>query len=670
MLTIAALLLLQAAVYTLVQARVTVDLPDSLAATLKCAIGADAVVVATHPKSVLALQCSNPESLLSCDAAGVEPMDVPIGDVCRTGQLQVRQASAVTISAIANTPVVVEWLSMNTAQKTMAVLARRQLLTTDIFQLQVAVSDDRYVRFIRERASPVTVRSRDLVKDIAWTLPAPRGGGELVLVSADALILPSSYRLAGSTVAARDIRVSRFIAEQGLPAGEFDIQRLYKGSVTGRSLHATIETERSTVRFVPFEDVGGVTLTATAPACAQANALRLTKLVSLPGGGTAREHVARLTDPSACTWTIEGLGPGRYEASAMSSEGLAGNEEFDVEGQSVTRVTLRPAGVIVEGRLTYNDAPIDNAHLRFSRDGGAAQTQVVTNASGTYRLALDRPGEYRVIMADDSFAMQGTSRHFVEGTNGFEWDLEGGSLEVRLKGWNQASPAVVNIIGDDSSVSRSLRPGAEPTIRIRGFKLGEYKVAAQQEHIGLVSELVAVRLTASRLEAIVTLDLTSPKRRLVLRDGTGRPVSGAVLRDAVPEAIEVEPGVYAIHGVPPGAALRIKPPAGYVPTCRIIPAGDLVDVTLQAGRVAELVMPVGIARITRQAGAFIDVPTSECPVPLTDFWTQPLPGDEREPARFVVEGFPIVPFLMFEARGRRARIDASGRIVLPALDAR
>ena len=119
--------------------------------------------------NTLAFGCPAHDEGVRCDFVGAEPLDVRLDAVCQTRALPARAAKPVMVRMSEHRPVTVDWVTMAWQPPGVRLVAARTIKPGDPVTLLVADDEDRFVRFSREGASPVTVPSRDL--------PAPGDGG-------------------------------------------------------------------------------------------------------------------------------------------------------------------------------------------------------------------------------------------------------------------------------------------------------------------------------------------------------------------------------------------------------------------------------------------------------------------------------------------------------------
>lgn len=566
----------------------------------------------------------------------------------------------------------VEWLELTPAGEVRVTEARTARVNASLL-VPVVEDASRFVRFSRPGASPVTVPAADLLREPQWTLPDPRPGGELAAFIEPAPVLPTSYRLSGPTPVTIDATGRSFVSAVGLPEGAYELLPMYQGDILGEKAQVSIAHATSTTILRKAADVGGAVVTAGPGVCAPDSFFMIRRLFLASLAGIPSFNSETSPDNRGCTWAVGGLLPGRYEAT-LSGAQHSTRIEFDVVTQIVTPVALPAPSVIVSGRVTYNGRPMVRASLQWALGGTGVGT--ATDANGEYRGTLAAPGEYVVMLSSEPVTSAVTRVVLAEGPNTFDWALTGGALTIRVHGWNQASPVSIDVRSANSVGSHTLKPGDEPVVENAEYKLGTYVVSAYQEGVDLLTrQKKTVTLDERNPEQTVDLDLVPGRVRLILRDAAGRPIAGARVRDLSRTGFdfarmgfldEIEPGTFRLDGIDAGAVLQIKPPSGWAPACRTMPAADTLEVTLARGRRADVQLPPGEDYLTSRLGALVELEGSDCPVALTEFSSRKVPTPPGQPARYVLEDFPTARTLVLEIDGRREQIAApeGGPIVL------
>jgi hypothetical protein len=620
-----------------VETVIDIALPQYAASTAcSTSAGSANLVIAGAHGHTLRVSCPAPLVSLRCSGAGVEPLEMPLTEVCRTRRLPLQAARDARILVGQRVQLGIEWLSLTAADQ--HVIATRPVVAEGELSLPVAATGDRFLRFSRAGASPVTVPTALLLASRSWRLPDPQLGGELVALITSATVLPVTYHITGGR--SEDIgRHDRdVIAVSGLPAGAYEVIPEYEGGLKGATVPVNIQAATSTVVALKSEPVGTASISAASTACTSATEFGL-QYVARTAWGTVRTDAFRTSALSACRWTVSGLKPGRYDAWLRGASGSAGSQGFDVEPQRQVAVTLAPPTVNVSGHVTYGDAPIGNLSITFMRDSDGFAVRTTTDNSGTYSLSLDGAGPYRVVLHDD---MLSESRHasLTQGENSVDFAIKrGATLHVRVLNPQSDGAATIDIRSEASSGFLSQKTLATGTNEVSWSALdfGSYDVSARQG--ALAAAIKTITLDPDHAEGFVDLELDENRSTLRLHDEAGQAVTDARFYFLIPPPPQLSPGVYALQGVAPGTQLRIRASASLVPACRVAPHDQSIDVALARGRPITLQLPAHVAGLGTYRGSLI-LDGSDCPIPLTDFASVPLPVAPTEPSRFLIQNFP------------------------------
>ena len=164
------------------------------------------------------------------------------------------------------TDLTIEWLRLRSRGE-LSVDAMWQFPLALRVPLPISLDPDRFVRFSRPGASPVTFRASDFFRE-NWKLPDPVPGGELLKGVEAASVMPVLYRVTGSAWSANVVPDARaVISVPGVPEGSYLLSPIYEGGVSGRSLSFEISMSGSTVLAMEKEDVGAVRFTLDDRAC-------------------------------------------------------------------------------------------------------------------------------------------------------------------------------------------------------------------------------------------------------------------------------------------------------------------------------------------------------------------------------------------------------------------
>jgi hypothetical protein len=657
----------------------TLTLPAWVGAT-RCHLERSGTVVAEREARDQVLPCPATGGLLRCDFGAAEPVDAPLADVCRTARLPLTPARRASVAMDPVETVIIQWLEL-AREGEVRLLATRVMASTGLAEVSVASRPYRFVRVVRAGAAPVTVAASELLRAGRWRVPPRQPGGEIVARIEAARVLPATYRLRGPMAVEVTPRDTWF-AISGLRPGLYQVLPVYEGALTGHPMLAEVRDEDSTVVVIQGEAVGGVRLAADVGVCAQSSELRLAQVVERPGLSrpAAIRSVAALPAASGCEWRVTGLAPGRYRATLLGSSGTVVGADFQVFVQELTEVSLRHPGVTVSGRVRLNDRPLGDARIEFTAVGRPGRLPVVADvdAAGQFFATLPEPGRYHVRLLRRKQVILGqTDEIEVEaGPNLFDWALTGGSIALRIHGWDRQPRLLVRMILERPSTPQTVMFTTEvdhddlyPS-RFEGLAFGTYRVAVLQQdrsspRVLRASREARVTLEPGHADATVDVELLENRAVLVVRDEAGAPVRGAQVTP-VPSFDERSPGVFSLNSVARGTPLRIRAP-GLVPTCRLAPGEGVLAVVLRRGRPVVL----EFSRPTTPTPGYLLLDGSECPVPLSLFEAHALPPAHDGVARTRVENFPPaggVTFLWMPTGERQALVVAEGdrvRIEIP-----
>jgi hypothetical protein len=383
--------------------------------------------------------------------------------------------------------------------------------------------------------------------------------------------------------------------------------------------------------------------------------------------------------PAPCRWTFSALPPGPYVVGLEGPQGSGGAQAFEVVAGRTAEVAILPPTVTVSGRILFNGQPMPRARVQFARspgrDGVASFSVARSDDSGRYSLVLDRPGEFRY----EAFRVGAIALPqelgpvtLEAGANVLDVLATGTEIRVTVHGWDGSTPTTIAFAPTGSDQTRlaaflagrnppsldlTLRAGDSPKTSELNLKDGTYRVLAYQSAGRLVSSAAAVvTIDPTHPMAEVALDLVRNDGTLTIRDGTGQLVSGVIVSPssglaALPRLPETAPGVYALAGVPSGADLWIRPPAGFAPSCRVATIEARQEAAVTRGRSTDAVFerhglagPVPLGLVSGVNGA-------NCPVPLTLFTYERTPGDPGDLPHGHFADFPQSRTLTFDYQG-------------------
>ena len=241
---------------------------------------------------------------------------------------------------------------------------------------------------------------------------------------------------------------------------------------------------------------------------------------------------------------------------------------------------------------------------------------------------------------------------------------------MTVHGWDGSTPTTIafaptgsdqtrlaELRGNRPALDLTLRAGDSPTASQPNLSPAVYRVLAYQPTGGFVSsKATVVTIDLAHPIGEVALDLVRNEGTLTIRDGTGQLVSGAIVTPssglaALPRLQETAPGIYALAGVPAGADLLIRPPAGFAPSCRVATLEPNQEAEITRGRFTEAVFerhglggPVTLGLLSGVNGA-------TCPVPLTLFTYERTPAEPGELPHGHFADFPQSRTLTFDYQG-------------------
>jgi hypothetical protein len=381
----------------------------------------------------------------------------------------------------------IEWLTID-AEGNATVTSRRQTAVGPPAPLEFVHGDDRYVRFSYKGASPRTYSTAELIAAKKLHVPDVLPGGELLLLSPEMMVRPVAFEITGARVQTVPIDRRRHASLSGLPAGDYKVEPLYEGGLKGQPKVITIAAAATTALLVPPEDVGAVRITAVSDVCATATeagiyALLVPKVATEIKSPPNRARVMS-AKPVRCDMTVAGLRPGNYEAFYRRESAGAGTSNFSVAVQRIARAEIAGPPVRVEGRVTFNGKSVPNAIVEFMPFPSATvltpvRSEATTDVGGYYATALDAPGRYRVALGRSRYlGLSEKQVEFREGANHHDILMSGGTIRVKVIGWDDRSLVNITVHGSTGPVSmRSFSSLSGGEAVLEGFRFGEYKVS-------------------------------------------------------------------------------------------------------------------------------------------------------------------------------------------------
>ncbi len=632
------------------QEQASIPVPP-FASNAVCTVAGGTTVPGVQRGNTLAFGCPAHDEGVRCDFVGAEPLDVRLDAVCQTRALPARAAKPVMVRMSEHRPVTVDWVTMAWQPPGVRLVAARTIKPGDPVTLLVADDEDRFVRFSREGASPVTVPSRDLPAPGGWRLPGAVPGGELFVRIEPAPILPVRYQLEGPR--AMRLEPSRsMLAVRGLPAGDYQLTPVFAGGVAGRVRRFPIIDGRSTPFYIARAAVGAARLSGDDALCASATRLAVTGVSAgkAPvGRTTTRSDVVSVTLDDSSDQTVGGLAPGIYEVAYAGGQGHLASNEFSVVQDQVTPVLTTLPTTRVAGQVLLNADPGAGVSVTFTPSSvraGRGPTTANADPGGMYEALVAGSGDYVVSFKKDGADLVGCDRmvRLVRGDNALDFPLEVASLQLDVRGWDRASPLDVRVLQVAQSqpgmmgMGKRVNVGDELPLLVTGLARGRYRVEARQHVAGAADKVGATRFetAGSTTRVRVTIDLAAYERNVSVVDRIGNPITGATVTAEGTPVAESSPGRYSLADAAPGAHVTVFA-AGYTGTCRIVPQGADLVVTLEEGTEVRIQF-LTRRPLDRPPGRLL-LPGAECPVSFSQF------GYVRATSaagmvEFLVRGFP------------------------------
>jgi len=637
-------------------------------------------VIAKQRGPSLKFECPAGAEIISCDGPNIEPLDVPLTDVCRSRSLEFGEASVATVSSGATIDGVIRWLDLSKPNH-LRIVATRAVVFDRPVAVRVQSRSERYVSFSRLGASPVTVPASALLSRGEWRLPPMQRGGELLVVAEAAAVMPRAIRVPtyptpfawGS---------SRVLSIYGLRTGTPEVVPIFDGGGAGTPVPTTISAGESSFLYVPKGNVGAVALSADSAECGRASSLSIDRTGQTRSG--QRAHVVMLTDLKRCEWVVAGLEPGSYRASLRSPVGSGGSAEFAIAAHQTETVALPAPAVTLLGRVRYNGRPVGKLRVNVFRPGVAGSDSTTTDGDGRYSLRLDRPGSYSLSVQSASGMTfpQLRKLNLKNGPNTDEWMLTGGSIAVRVHGGDPGKPVNVELQGPGAVLRNTLERG-ERTVERHGLPFAVYRVfATQEDEVAprVSREPKLATLTESAAAASVDLTLVPGTSLLIVTREEGVPVTDAqlsgvsrsgfsLMRLPRQKTSESASGRYSLAHYAPGTEIQVVVPGDFVPVCRIAPFNQTIEVHVTKGRELQVQLPTpGVTRLSPLLGGVAGARGSDCAIPWSAFRATPLPSPSRA-SRLLIHNFPVSASLMWEMsvpvrQQRQIRIPDTGPLVL------
>jgi hypothetical protein len=367
--------------------------------------------------------------------------------------------------------------------------------------------------------------------------------------------------------------------------------------------------------------------------------------------GRATRDVAVV--PPTCTAEIDVPAAGVHSIKWTASDGSWDEVSEELHAGQVRLLALDDTPYLT-GTVSVNRASSSDLAILFQQSGSGTSIAADVGPDGTYRVELPGAGPYSAQLRSRGLLLPGQSQDLLVrlGRNDLDWNVEGGTLSVDLQGWNRTSDVVIRVsrLGaiQHGVTSHGVRLGPEDALPLTfsGLAPATYEVSARLAGgVPIMSDTVAVSLTADAPEARLILELSRARGRVQIVDALQRPIRGARVRAAEGELAEVAPGLFSLDRVARGERLLIVAP-GMVPSCKVAVPKEIADdftVALAEGRQATLRI-IGAGPMTSPPGALM-WPGVDCPVSTNAFSFRALGPSPRGSVDFLVTNFPAVPVL-------------------------
>lgn len=282
--------------------------------------------------------------IIRCDRPSAEPIDIP-SEMCGTpisrSELPARLA---TISWSANRPLMIQWRRLSAAGTSL--IAERQFTGGTI----VGVSrEPRVVRFLRPDSAPVSHVLAPGLDSVNISLDEAMFGSELFGVGLSGVGRITDVTYSGIRDGILPLDGPSSTGRRGVFPGHYEFRLRYSSGLTSHAiplrLTAGVTTE---VTSELFASTGATHLQAD-PAMAELLPRRLELFATTSSGGSVsrRSIWRREFKNTELDWFIDGLAPGRYEATLSGEDQPLSGSTFDVSADVTTQVTLAaPGGVL------------------------------------------------------------------------------------------------------------------------------------------------------------------------------------------------------------------------------------------------------------------------------------------------------------------------------------
>ncbi|MEM7352298.1 MAG: carboxypeptidase-like regulatory domain-containing protein, partial [Acidobacteriota bacterium] len=562
----------------------------------------------------------------------------------------------------------VEWRRFGAPGDASDRTAHRQLPRLDTpepWTLYAAAEEDRLLRLRRPRGAPETFFVPAVPPEsvessmVPWILRPrwPAAGGEVFGFVEVEDFRPATLRLDdGGAVKELIPDAWGQFAASGLRPGRFRLRAVFQGGwkLDGPSIRVE---EGETAELLPWAlpRNGAVELEIEPGLCADLDGSRTVVFESNRRRGGARRLEL---ETGACAQRIEGLPPGEWTISIddpgpQPRQGTVPgamrraqprkppvSATVAIEAGEVSTATLERPGIFLEGRVTASGQGLPDLELRLTHPpstGTASEPEdealvgevASTDSEGTYRIQAAAPGPAVLrLYSEDGFPVISTDVELSVGTQRHDFDLGEGRIRVLISSADGEPEGPVTLEVWQAGTRRLLRtgplePDQEETL-VYGLELGHYELSAFTEQGLATPERPQVELTKSRPSDDVELVLEKQRAVATVLDASGRPVPGLLVAIDQRQLAETgeHPGEYSLLGASAGSELRVVPPLGYLPVCRMLERIEPVDVTLRpAGAHALLIPPAGpLPPAGTFLGALENLPGSNCAMPVSLLW--------------------------------------------------
>ena len=553
-----------------------------------------------------------PGDRLQCDAPSLEPIDFD-GNSCAVPGARLSFQKSGFFSIRSDGPATVEWRA-ETAKGT-RLIAPDILSRLRSYPYPLVVASFAYI----EGSGLLFVHA---VPGDQIAIERAKSGGEAFGRIEKKRINPIRVLLDGPTQLEAPIDYEGRFSAFGLIPGDYQAMPIHLGGVRGPGQHVSVVgAQTSEVYGLVRESVGGILLGIASPVCHPTDLVSVTKVQTQARSATFERAIQKSLS-EGCEWQLEGLRPGRYEATITNPEhnDLKAADDFTIEADRLAWANIGEPRVVVEGRVQLGEKPGAGLLLAFTRANSSQRLWVAeTDRNGEYRLALDRAGNYSVeVRASRRMGAEAVLARLNDGLNRFDLNLPETRLTVRLqRADGQPINEIVSVHLDGLSKTRSglVLPRDGHVLEFAGIPMGNYMVTADTNS-GLVSvQPGAASIARSTPEASVVLTLATNIGELRLLSTEGSPIQGARVQVNSRILDEHEPGVFELKSVSPGNEVLVSAP-GLIPVCHLLTATDFHRSVIVMSRGSHAVEINFTPPVRGPIGEILGLPGSTCAVPL------------------------------------------------------